>query len=300
MRLLFITATRIGDAVISTGILRHLIEENPTARVTVACGPLAKSVFAEVPGLERIIVVDKKPFGRHWFDLWREIRTTQWDLVVDLRRSLVSYFVSTARRLRLQRDDKTAHRVSLLSQLIDVDPPAAPTLWLADHHQQAAEKILAGMSDPLAICPIAARPEKTWPRAKFEELVRSLTSPQGATPGAAVVLIGAEADRSVLEGMHQTLDATQIIDLIGCEDLMTVAAVLSKCRVAIANDSGLAHLAAAVGAPTVALFGPTRPDLYRPWGAGVRVVQPHAPREQDDLANLDVPSVVSAIDAVLA
>ncbi len=65
MRILFITATRIGDAVLSTGLLDHLIGENPEARVTVACGPMAAPLFEAVPNLERILVLEKQAFSLH-------------------------------------------------------------------------------------------------------------------------------------------------------------------------------------------------------------------------------------------
>ncbi|MCZ6607749.1 MAG: glycosyltransferase family 9 protein, partial [Alphaproteobacteria bacterium] len=70
MRILFITATRVGDAVLSTGLLDHLIRENPDARVTVACGPMAAPLFEAVPNLERIIVLEKQAFSLHWVRLW--------------------------------------------------------------------------------------------------------------------------------------------------------------------------------------------------------------------------------------
>ena len=69
MRLLFITATRVGDAVLSTGLLRHLLERHPGARVTVAAGLAAAPLFEAVPGLERLLAFDKRPFKAHWLGL---------------------------------------------------------------------------------------------------------------------------------------------------------------------------------------------------------------------------------------
>ena len=57
MRLLFITSTRIGDAVLSSGLLAHLIQNSPECRVTIACGVDAVPVFEAVPGIERIIPI---------------------------------------------------------------------------------------------------------------------------------------------------------------------------------------------------------------------------------------------------
>ena len=66
MRILYITATRIGDAVLSTGLLSHLIGLHPEARFTIAAGPAAAPLFEAMPGLERSIAVPKERFGLHW------------------------------------------------------------------------------------------------------------------------------------------------------------------------------------------------------------------------------------------
>src|ERR1700742_737152 len=86
-RILFVTATRIGDAVLSTGLLAHLIERYPDARVTIAAGPDAAPLFEAVPGIERLITVSKRPHSLHWLELYREVAFRRWSLVVDLRGS---------------------------------------------------------------------------------------------------------------------------------------------------------------------------------------------------------------------
>src|SRR5207344_2403697 len=83
--ILFITATRIGDAVLSSGLIKRLADEIPEARFTIVAGPLAAPLFAHVPGLDRLIVFEKSRTGGHWFELWRKVRRTRWGLVVDLR-----------------------------------------------------------------------------------------------------------------------------------------------------------------------------------------------------------------------
>src|SRR5207247_7565162 len=91
MHILFVTATRIGDAVLSTGLLSHLIARHPGARLTIAAGPVAAPLFAAVPGVERILVVEKRRWGRHWLQLWARTIGRRWDLVVDLRGSLLAW-----------------------------------------------------------------------------------------------------------------------------------------------------------------------------------------------------------------
>src|SRR5579884_3321865 len=98
MRILFVTATRIGDAVLSTGLLSHLVERFPGARLTIAAGPAAAPLFEAVPGLERLIVVEKRPHGLHWPRLYREVAGRRWDIVVDLRGSAIAWLLRSGER----------------------------------------------------------------------------------------------------------------------------------------------------------------------------------------------------------
>ena len=76
MRILFITANRVGDAVLTTGLLDHLIRQHPACRITVACGPVAAGVFSRMPNLARLIVFAKQPWSTHWLGLWRQVAFT--------------------------------------------------------------------------------------------------------------------------------------------------------------------------------------------------------------------------------
>jgi ADP-heptose:LPS heptosyltransferase len=97
MRILFITATRLGDAVLSTGLLGALLAAHPGARVTVAGGPVTESLFTDLPGLEQFIPMPKQKRGGHWFALWRQVIGRRWDRVIDLRGSLIGYCLNAGR-----------------------------------------------------------------------------------------------------------------------------------------------------------------------------------------------------------
>ncbi|MBF0333676.1 MAG: LPS export ABC transporter permease LptF, partial [Alphaproteobacteria bacterium] len=81
MKILFITANRVGDAVLSTGLLGHLAERHPLARVTIGCGPVAAPLFEDFPALDRLLPMPKRKRAGHWLDLWRDCAGTHWDLV---------------------------------------------------------------------------------------------------------------------------------------------------------------------------------------------------------------------------
>ena len=91
MHILFVTATRIGDAVLSTGLLNYLIERYPDARLTIAAGPVAAPLFEAVPRLERVVIIEKRRWALHWVPLYAAVAARRWDLVIDLRGSARSW-----------------------------------------------------------------------------------------------------------------------------------------------------------------------------------------------------------------
>ena len=268
MRLLFITATRIGDAVLSTGLLGRLIDEHPGIRVTVAVGRLSAPLFAAVPGLERIVVIDKQRYNRHWLRLWRRTAFRYWDIVVDLRGSAISYLVPAGRRHVIGKRRPGRHRVEELGDLIG-DPqhpaPPAPRLWLAEAVKARAAEMLPEGPPVLAVAPAANWMGKTWPAERFAELALRLTGDGGILPGGRIAVVAAPHEifqaRPVLQAAGE-----RGIDLVGNGDLLLAAGCLQRAAFFVGNDSGLMHLAAAAGTLTLGLFGPSPEARYRPWG----------------------------------
>ena len=266
MRLLFITATRIGDAVLSSGLLGHLLERHPGARVTIAAGRVAAPLFAAVPGLERVLIIDKRPFKGHWLELWTATAFRRWDLVVDLRASAIAYLVPARRRVTAGKRDDTRHRVEELAALLGLDPPPAPRVWLAPKHEAAAERLVPAGGPVLAIGPAANWTGKQWLAERFAELARRLIAPYGALPHARVAVFAAGHELAQAQPVIDALPAGQGIDIVGAVDQPTAAVCLKRCRAFVGNDSGLMHLAAAAGTPTLGLFGPSHTRRYCPWG----------------------------------
>jgi len=280
MRILFITATRVGDAVLSTGLLAHLIDRYPKARFTIAAGPLAAPLFEAVPRLERLIVVDKRRFGRHWLALLGKVIGTRWHLVVDLRGSALAYLVWTRRRIVGRKGDLRVHRVRELGQLVRLDPPPAPHLWTAARHESVAEALVPPGPPILALAPAANWRAKTWRAERFAELAQRLTAPEGPLPGARVAVLAAAHERDQLSPVLAAIPASRRIDLVGEVDLLTAAAILRRAALFIGNDTGLMHIAAAMGTPTLGLFGPSPVERFAPWGARTAVAHtPLAPGE---------------------
>jgi ADP-heptose:LPS heptosyltransferase len=266
MRILFITSTRIGDAVLSTGILDALITQYPQARFTIACGPVAAPLFEATPQVERIHIMTKKKRSMHWVDLWRACGLTWWHRVIDLRNGPLTYLFPTLRGTHLHRDNKLSHRVVLFSNLLKIDPPRGPVLWTNEKHEATADALLPANKTILAVGPTANWRGKTWRAEYFLELVQRLTDEKGPLAGAKVALFGHISERDQAQTLIDGLDDSRKIDLIGDYDLPSVYACLKRCALFVGNDSGLMHMATAAQIPTVGLFGPTQEKLYGPWG----------------------------------
>jgi heptosyltransferase III len=266
MHILFVTATRIGDAVLSTGLLSHVIDRFPGASLTIAAGPVAAPLFEAVPGLDRLIVLRKRRWSLHWLPLYGRAVARRWDLVVDLRGSALAWLLWAGERRVMAKGDAREHRVRQLARLFGLDPPPNPAIWTAPRHEHAADALVPHGSTVLAIGPAANWRGKQWRAERFAALARRLTAPDAPFAAARVAVMAAAHEREQAAPLLAALPHGRTLDLVGRTDLLTAAAVLRRCALFIGNDTGLMHLAAAAGTPTLGLFGPSPPEQYAPWG----------------------------------
>jgi heptosyltransferase-3 len=283
MNILFITHNRLGDAVLSSGIYGHLAERHPQARFTVACGPAPAPLFAGAPNLHRLIVLEKQALSAHWLKLWLAVCWRYWHTVVDLRGSAIAWLLPTARRHVLQPRPDPVHRVRMLADLLDLAEPPAPALWTTAAQEAAAAELLPGDRPVLALGPTANWGGKQWPGERFAELATRLTGDTGILADARIAVFGAPHERAAAQAVIDRLPRERVVDLAGAIDLPTVYACLKRSALYVGNDSGLMHMAAATGTPTVGLFGPSREELYGPWGANCVAVR--TARSFDEIVN---------------
>ena len=110
-------------------------------------------------------------------------------------------------------------------------------------------------------------PQKNWPIDRWIELIQRL---EGVF--SDFLLVGGEADDKVVCEFRTRCQVRNLRILLN-QDLADLSQALNRCAVFVGHDTGVTHLAAAVGTPTAALFGPTDPNVWAPLGEHVRVVQ---------------------------
>ena len=258
MKILFVTSNRLGDAVLSTGLLDHLIRTYPDARITVVCGPVAEGVFERMPNRERTIVLRKRSGSRHWLPLWAATLPHLWDLVVDIRGSALSWLVPTRRRAVFRRTG--GPKIAELGAILNLSPPPSPVIWTSPADRLSIANILADRP-VIVLAPTANWLPKVWPAERFAAFFRRM-----AEPGTLPVVLGGPGDTERAMAAPLLAALPEAIDLTGRLSLPEVAACLERATLFIGNDSGLMHLSAAAGAPTIGLFGPTDAGTYGPTG----------------------------------
>ncbi len=268
MKVLFITSTRIGDAVLSTGILNHLITKYPESDVTVACGPLPKSLFEGFPNVTQILALKKKKRHGHWIELWKAVSGTKWDIVVDLRNSAVSRLIRSRKRFIFGNHiDKSRHKVEQAALIMGLADIPAPKLYFSAEQQEFAQDLIPEGGDVIGVGPSANWIGKTWEADNFIEVIKWMTGDSGPYPNARVAVFAAPGEEAQAMPVLNSIPEERRIDGIAKGNPGEVAAALSLCSFYLGNDSGLMHAAAAANVPTVGVFGPSYPHLYSPWGA---------------------------------
>jgi heptosyltransferase-2 len=165
---------------------------------------------------------------------------------------------------------------------------AAARIHPSAEDRAAASAFLGEAADhPLiALHPGSGSPKKNWPLANWLELAPRLSAIQ---PEARFVLIGGEADDAQLAAFLAGWTGPSPL-LARSLPLPELAAILERCRLYLGHDTGISHLAAAVGAPCVLLFGPTDPDVWKPANAQVVILR----AAEGELSALAVDEVLSA------
>jgi heptosyltransferase-2 len=161
-----------------------------------------------------------------------------------------------------------------------IDPPSLPVPPRARAEALALRESAGARGAAYAVIAPGAiyGPAKRWDAGRFAELARRLMA-----RGLDVFVCGGEAEREVGARVLSALGGARdgghgvAIDAIGRTSLGALSALCAGAAIAVSNDSGLAHLAGAVGAPTVVIFGSTSSGWTAPLGARVRVVQRATP-----------------------
>ena len=272
-RLLVVTLSNIGDLVLTTPVFEALAATYPGQLIDVIGDARSSALLRAAPYVGEIYNYDKRASLSEHLAFLRRCRARRYDLVVDLRTVHLGWLLRARRRLR-KRERRVPGRHAVLEHFSALRPllgaaaePPPCRIHLARAAQQRAHELLSGLPGTrwLAVAPGANYAGKKWPREDFANLLR-----RAAHDVDAVVLLGSAQDMVDTECLASAGGPAR--DFAGRTSLLEAAALLARCQVFVGNDSGLGHMAAAVGVPTLTVFGPGDPPRYRPWGKAGRIV----------------------------
>jgi ADP-heptose:LPS heptosyltransferase len=267
---LFLAPADLGEAVLATGALAYALREGGAAAIVASAE--AAPLFRAVPGRTETRVLTAN--ARETAALWASFAGKRFDLLLDGRGGALGRGFAARRRAALKPGKVIRHRSEDWAAALGADHALAPTIWLDEAARAGAAKLAPEAGPLLALAPGAVSAGKRWPGDGFAAVARRLCD--GALAGARIVVLGVGGrDGELTQAIVSSLDADGVeAKAFGAgADLLEAAALLERATLCIGNDNALAHIAAAVGAPTLSLFGPTDERVRAPCGSRARTLR---------------------------
>jgi heptosyltransferase-2 len=295
-RLLVVAPNWIGDALLAQSLLALLRERHADATLDVIAPAWTAPVVERMPEVDAVIPTrfahGELALASRW-RLGRSLRgryDAAWVLPNSLKSALVPWIAGIARRVGFLGEQRygllnVVHRLdeAALPMMAEryaqlavapgepVPRPLPPTRLRVDEGARAAAcaRLRLDASRPVvAFCPGAEYgPAKRWPAERFATLARQL-----AAAGRDVWLFGSARDAAIGEAIVAAAPDARLTNLCGRTDLAAAIDLLSLAEGVVANDSGLMHVAAALGRPLVALYGSSSPAHTPPLDPRARLI----------------------------
>ncbi len=341
-RILITRTDRIGDLVVSTPIFQMIREKFPQAHVAVCIFREQRELIQGNPFVDEIFLYEKLGREKNWLGQLRfsqMIRLKKFDTAIHLhatnRMHIMSWLAGIPIRIGYNRrvawaltqvhpyDKKEGrkHESEYLFDLVSaalslpagVAPLPLPFVPVSAGALLSVQNLLSqvGVTENkklVVIHPSASDASKMWPAEKFAELIKLLGTESASGSYLRWISVG-DSKASEQTQKISALSGVPVINLCRELSLGMLAALFKKSQLVISNDSGPAHIAAAVGTPTVSVFGRWQPGLnaerWCPMGKHVAVVTPeiqNIPVEQRQFSyvnEITVQQVMHAVNVVL-
>jgi len=292
-RILVIRLRAIGDVVLSTAVLPNLREAYPNAVIHFMTEPPSVPVIEGHPAIDGVLAVPGDPWIRPfrkaaWLEFFRfasALRKAKYDLVLDLFGNPRSAWITLFSGARVRVGFGFRGRMVAYNRVVE---PRGNSVHEVEVNLDALRKIGVPVVSAVPMLPFGAGerstvdawirhnrldqnrlvalhvwggwPAKRWGLNRFAGLADQLVSRHRAQ----VVLLWGPGERKHAEAVQSGMrEASVLAPKLSLKEL---GALLSRCRLVVANDSGPMHIAAAVGAPTLGIFGPTHWRLQGPYG----------------------------------
>ena len=295
-KVVLLRASRIGDFLCAIPAFRALRAALPEAEITIITLPMLHELAARSPYFDRIVpfpgfpgIAEQLFEARHTVDFLRQMQEERFDLAIQFQGSGVNsnpFMLLLGARatagfvrrgdppgrldaaLPWPEEEREVRRMLALTTFLGAPAHGEQTefpLWPADH--AAAQALLSGLPRPLVGLHTSARDaSRRWPLSRFAAVGATLSH----LYGSSIVILGEEEERATLAPVVEEIEGAGAVclNLAGRTTLPVLGALIARLAVFITNDTGPAHIAYALGVPTVTIAGGGNPDAYRPPVAG--------------------------------
>lgn len=291
-RILIVNVNWIGDVLFTTPFIRAARESYPDGYIACLLHPRCKDMLEGNLRLDEIITYDEE--GAHKSTIGKiklimELRKRHFDIAFILHRSftkaLIAYLAGIPERVGYPTKDRRmlltksieepieeVHKVEYFLNLARgygmKSSDRSYEFFIKDSDRTYIKGFLAdnGVAEKdslVAICPGGNWDPKRWPKENFAKICDCLAEKFGVK----IVITGAKKETGLAEDIRKEMKAPAII-AAGRTTLKELGALLERANLVIANDTGSMHIAVAVKAKVIALFGPTSPEITGPYGKG--------------------------------
>ena len=298
-RILVVKLDHLGDVILATPAFSNLRQAYPNAELHALTGRWSRVVLERHPDVRSIFDYNSPAFSRtgqsttlkQAFQLYRELHRQKYDLIIELRGdwrttwfSLLQLTPHRLSRAALQIENKlgrsrfngtheTIRNLDVLRhagiptsiQTATFSVTTADGKWASDF---LATYKIDKQCPLIAIHPGSPIPLKRWLPERYAELADWLI----ARKGTQVLFVGVKDELPIITEIQQLMQRASI-NIVGKTTLTQLASILHSCNVFIGNDSGPMHLAAAVGTPTIGLYGPGDPTRFAPIGVACQTIR---------------------------
>ena len=288
-RILYITLSNLGDAMMALPAFDFLRRECPGAKITVIAAPRTKCIFENHPDVNRLLVFDKHAALREKIQLFFKLKKEKFDMVVDLKNTFYRWGIAARYKnpawLKYPTWAYHASQQHLLKaimalkgsmveqeEFLGIHSRRNPS-FIAAQDRLSADELLKihhlKKEDEIVLVVPGSRSElKKWSVGGYAEVIEVLRQRYGFF----VVLVGEKSEQPFIQEIIQETQG-KVIDLSGQTTFGSLCSLILRSRLIVANDSGVLQIASYLDRPVVGIYGPTDYRRYGPWSKQGMVVR---------------------------
>lgn len=277
-KILIIGLSCLGDNLLLTPAIKKIRETYKNGEIDIVIGPRSIEFVLENPWFSKYFIYYKK---RDFWKIVKELNKEKYDLIIDFRNSFFPFFVKSKYKLTFFLKEffsekfYTHESERILRFLEPYFGKQSLQLYFPVGNnyrikiREIFEELGIKSSDlVVSFVPGGKFEGKRWSKEKFAQLANELIK----IYGVKIIITGSKDEVELTRSLKEIINSNEVYDFGGKTTLKELSAIFERSDLVVSNDTGTMHLACAVGAPVVAIFGPSNPYRYGPIGAKTFVI----------------------------